>query len=155
MTVDQITSYNVRRQDYPGQDILTVSSASGHVSQFQALGNLLVWEEGEIVVLVAEQEQKGSFGEFAGYAGRLGTRGRIFSVPWGRLIQADPSSKYPLIRFLRETTLIEEFFSEVMTEETLHYDVWVPMPPRRRYSIFLEIENVRRAVPNVIEPLGH
>ena len=39
-------------------------------------------------------------------------------------------------------------------EEELEYDIVVRMPPRRRYTIRLDIKSVRKASPKIIDPDG-
>ena len=50
------------------------------------------------------------------------------------------------------TSLIVEFGETILPEEILEYDVIVQMPPRRRYTIELEVEGIRKAEPRIIEP---
>ena len=39
-----------------------------------------------------------------------------------------------------------------LPEETLEYDVIVQMPPRKRYTIELEVKSIKKAEPIIVEP---
>ena len=66
--------------------------------------------------------------------------------------EIDLSSVYPYFEPLTRTSLTEEFYEEILPEEMLEYDIVVRMPPRRRYTIELEIKGIRKAEPKIVEP---
>lgn len=66
--------------------------------------------------------------------------------------EIDLSSVHPLFEPLTRTSSIEEFYEEILPEEILEYDVVVRMPPRKKYTIELEVKSIRKAEPRVVEP---
>ena len=66
--------------------------------------------------------------------------------------EIDLSSVRPYFEPMTKTSLIEEFYEEILPEEMLEYNIVVRMPPRKRYTIELEIKGVKRAEPKIVEP---
>lgn len=66
--------------------------------------------------------------------------------------EIDLSSVHPCFVPKTRTSLIEEFYEEILPEETLEYDIIVKMPPRKRYSIELEVKGIKKAEPRIVEP---
>ncbi len=66
--------------------------------------------------------------------------------------EIDLSSVHPHFEPITGTSLIEEFYEEILPEETLEYDIIVRMPPRKRYTIELEVKNIKKAEPRIVEP---
>jgi hypothetical protein len=53
---------------------------------------------------------------------------------------------------MTRTSLIEEFYEEILPEEILEYDIVVCMSPRKSYTIELEVKSIRKAEPKIVEP---
>lgn len=66
--------------------------------------------------------------------------------------EIDTSSLSPRFVPMITSSLIEEFYGEIMPEETIEYDITVRMPPRKRYTIELEVTSIKKAEPRVVEP---
>lgn len=66
--------------------------------------------------------------------------------------EIDLSSVHPCFEPMTTTSLIEEFYEEILLEEMLEYNVVVRIPPIKRYAIELEIKSVKRAEPKIVEP---
>lgn len=66
--------------------------------------------------------------------------------------EIDLSSVRPYFEPMNRSSLIEEFCEEILPEETLEYDVIVQMPPRKRYTIELEVKSIKKAEPIIVEP---
>jgi len=66
--------------------------------------------------------------------------------------EVDLSSVYPYFEPMTRTSLIEEFYEEILPEEILEYDIVVCMPPRKSYTIELEVKSIRKAEPKIVEP---
>jgi hypothetical protein len=66
--------------------------------------------------------------------------------------EIDLSSVHPLFESGTRTSLIKEFYEEILPEETLEYDIIVRMPPRKRYTIELEVKSIKKAEPRIVEP---
>lgn len=66
--------------------------------------------------------------------------------------EIDLSSVRPYFEPMTSSSLIEGFCEEIPPEETLEYDIIVWMPPRKRYSIELEVKSIKKAEPIIVEP---
>lgn len=66
--------------------------------------------------------------------------------------EIDLSSVRPYFEPMNRTSLIEEFYEEILPEETLEYNIIVWMQPRKRYTIELEVKSIKKAEPRVVEP---
>lgn len=66
--------------------------------------------------------------------------------------EIDLSSVRPCFEPMTRSSLIEESYEEILPEETLEYDVIVQMPPRKRYTIELEVKSIKKAEPIIVEP---
>ncbi len=66
--------------------------------------------------------------------------------------EIDLSSVHPRFEPMTGASLIGEFGETILPEEILEYDIIVRMSPRRRYTIELEVESIKKAEPRIIEP---
>lgn len=41
---------------------------------------------------------------------------------------------------------------KIFNEEVLKYDIAVSIPPKRRYSVELDVKRIRKAEPKIVEP---
>lgn len=64
----------------------------------------------------------------------------------------DLSSVHPHFESVTRTSLIEEFYEGILPEEILEYDIVVRIPPRKRYTIELEVKGIKKAEPKIVEP---
>jgi hypothetical protein len=53
---------------------------------------------------------------------------------------------------MTSTSLIKEYYEEILSEETLEYDIIVRIPPRKRYAIGIEVKSIKKAEPRIVEP---
>lgn len=67
-------------------------------------------------------------------------------------LETDLSSIYTHFEVKTETSLKEETIEEITPEEMMEYDVVVRMPPKRRYTVELEVKSIRKAEPRIVEP---
>lgn len=71
------------------------------------------------------------------------------------LLEIDLSSVQPHFEIKNETSFTQEVTEKTFLEELmLEYNVVVRIPPKRRYTIQMKIENRRRGVPKIVEPEG-
>jgi len=71
------------------------------------------------------------------------------------LLEIDLSSVRPHFEIKNETSFIQEVTEKTFLEELmLEYNVVVRIPPKKRYTIQMKIENRRKGVPKIIEPEG-
>ena len=87
----------------------------------------------------------------------LAQRGWAYYVPAIRWIRKCPYelpiSSIEVFAPAPDEDFVSFTFDElVRPDESLEHEVVVKMPPKRRYSTLLEIRNVTRAQPNVVEP---
>lgn len=68
------------------------------------------------------------------------------------LFEIDLSSVYPHFEPKSGISLIEEFYEKPVPEEMLEYDIIVRIPPKKRYTIELEIKSIKRAKPKIVKP---
>ena len=78
------------------------------------------------------------------------------------LLEADFSSVRPYFEIKRETSLVEEAVGEkpiprYISEEDIllemiEHDFVVRMPPKKRYTIELEVKNIRKGEPRITDP---
>ena len=80
--------------------------------------------------------------------------GPLFYRNLSPLLEIDLSSVQPYFEIKSETSLMGEAIEEVVPEEILEYDIVVRIPPRKRYTIELKVNSVRRAEPRIVEPEG-
>jgi hypothetical protein len=66
--------------------------------------------------------------------------------------EIDLSSVHPRFVPMTSTSLIKEYYEEILSEETLEYDIIVRMPPRKRYAIGIEVKSIKKAEPRIVEP---
>jgi len=50
-----------------------------------------------------------------------------------------------------DTSLIEESVEKDIPEEVVEYDIAVHIPPKKRYTINLEVREIRKAEPKIVE----
>jgi len=61
----------------------------------------------------------------------------------------------PHFEIKNEASFMQEVTEKTFLEELmLEYNVVVRIPPKRRYTIQMKIENRRRGVPKIVEPEG-
>lgn len=58
----------------------------------------------------------------------------------------------PQFEPMNKTSLIEKFYEEILPEETIEYDIIVRMPPRKKYTIEIEVKSIKKAKPRIVEP---
>jgi hypothetical protein len=68
------------------------------------------------------------------------------------LFEIDSSSVCPDFVPMSETYMTEPLSEEDIINEMLEHDFIVRMPPRRRYTIELEIKSIKKAEPKIVEP---
>ncbi|MCD6231266.1 hypothetical protein J7K28_01375 [Candidatus Aerophobetes bacterium] len=68
--------------------------------------------------------------------------------------EIDLSSVYPRFEPVTITSSVEEFYEEILPEETLEHDIIVRMPPVKQYIIEVKIKSVEKAIPRIVEPEG-
>lgn len=68
------------------------------------------------------------------------------------LLEIDSSSVQPSLDIKSETSSVEETFKEAIPEDILECDVMVRIPPKKKYTIDLHINDIRKAVPRIVEP---
>jgi hypothetical protein len=68
------------------------------------------------------------------------------------MVQTDVSSIYPRFKLRSETSLVEKLSEEEIVVEMLEHDFIVRMLPKKSYTIELEVTNIRRAKPRIVEP---
>jgi CRISPR/Cas system CMR-associated protein Cmr5 small subunit len=73
------------------------------------------------------------------------------------LFEIDASSVQSYFRIKNETSLTEKSSKETISEEDLvlemlEHDFIAHMPPKRRYTIELEVKKISRGKPRVVEP---
>ena len=68
------------------------------------------------------------------------------------LSEIDLSSVHPKFEVVSETYATENLTEENIIDEMLEYDIIVRMPPRRMYTVTLEIMSIKKAEPRVVEP---
>lgn len=66
--------------------------------------------------------------------------------------EIDSSSVHPYVEPMIRTYLIEEPGEEFLLEDLLDYDLVFKMPPKRKYSIELEVKSIKKAEPKFVEP---
>jgi hypothetical protein len=66
--------------------------------------------------------------------------------------EIDLSSVHPLFKPLSETYVTEVLLEQDIVNEMLEHDFVVRMPPRRRYTIELEVKSIKKAEPRIVEP---
>jgi hypothetical protein len=76
-------------------------------------------------------------------------RGRSSSL--SLLYEVDLSSVWPHFE-PKSGTSLEETTQSVIPAEMLEHDVVLRMPPKRQYTIQLEVKRVIRAEPKIVEP---
>ena len=69
-----------------------------------------------------------------------------------QLFEIDSSSVYHIFEPMIVTSSIEEIYTEILPEEMLEYDIVVRMPPKKKYTIELEVKSIKKAKPKIIEP---
>lgn len=77
------------------------------------------------------------------------------------LLEIDWSSVRPHFEIKNETSLIEEavgktisghISEEDIVMEMLEHDFIVRVPPKKRYTVELEVKNIRKGEPRIVEP---
>jgi hypothetical protein len=124
-----ITSQDVTTREYPISYALTGSSRREGTD----MSDILDW----IFFVLRRQEL---------------TRQRFFYQSLPPSFEVDLSSVHPYFRPMTMPSLIQEFYEETAPEETLEYDVVVQMPPRKRYTIELQVKSIRKAEAKIVEP---
>jgi len=75
---------------------------------------------------------------------------------WPSLIQSyseiDLSSVHPHFEPMTRTSLNEEPDEKFLLEDLLDYDIIFRMPPKRKYTIELEVKSIKKAKPKFVEP---
>lgn len=64
----------------------------------------------------------------------------------------DLSSVYPCFEPKTRTSLIEQVEKGIPSQQTLEYDVYVPMPPVTEFTVRAKVVGMREAIPRSIEP---
>ncbi|MCD6231460.1 hypothetical protein J7K28_02350 [Candidatus Aerophobetes bacterium] len=89
------------------------------------------------------------------WAKRRQLKDSIFYRSLFPLLEIDLSSVQPHFEINNETSSMQEVTEKTFLEELmLEYNVVVRIPPKRRYTIQMKIENRRRGVPKIVEPEG-
>lgn len=70
------------------------------------------------------------------------------------LPEIDPSTVRPYMSLKNETSSIAERFKEAIPEEMLEHDEIVRNPPRKRYTLNIRVNEIRKASPRIVEPDG-
>lgn len=65
-----------------------------------------------------------------------------------------PISSLSPKRITRTSPLVENFHNNVSFEEMIEHDIIVRMPPKKRYTINLQVVSIKRAQPKIVEPEG-
>lgn len=129
MMVCGITSQDVTTRDYPISDALTGSSRREETDISEILDRrLFVWRRQEL------------------------GRQPFFYRTLPPSFEIDLSSVRPYFKPMTMPSLIETFYEETPREETLEYDIVVRMPPRKRYTVELEVKSIKKAEPRIVEP---
>jgi len=68
------------------------------------------------------------------------------------MFEIDLSSVNPCFAPTNRPSSIEEFYGEIALEEEIEYGLAIRMPPRDRRAIKLEVKNVKKGNPVIIEP---
>ncbi len=68
------------------------------------------------------------------------------------LLKIDWSSVCPIFEIKSETFASDVMREDVFYEEILEYDVVVCMPPKKRYTVEINIQTIRKGEPKIIEP---
>jgi len=126
--VDEITSKEVTTKDYP--NAFTGSSMKEEI----AIREMLNWPLFSLI------KQK------------LLTK--LFYQSLLASFEIDLSSVYPRFEPVTITSSVEEFYEEILPEETLEHDIIVRMPPVKQYIIEVKIKSVEKAIPRIVEPEG-
>jgi hypothetical protein len=125
----QLTSQHITYRDYPIQYISSPSTGAKEIDIMDELDSL-------VSVLLRNRPIKF-------YPNLLS----LFEIDW--------SSVRPHFEIKNETflkhTIAEEISEEDLFLEMLEHDFVVKMPPKRRYTIELDIKNIRRGEPRIFE----
>ena len=134
----QQTTQEVTYKGYPIQYLSAISSRFEEIDKNEALDSVLS-------ILIGEKQLRQHF---------LGT---LLS-----LLEVDFSSVRPYFEIKRETSLVEEAVGEkpiprYISEEDIllemiEHDFVVRMPPKKRYTIELEVKNIIKGEPRIAEP---
>ncbi|MCK4245078.1 MAG: hypothetical protein KAX20_05580 [Candidatus Omnitrophica bacterium] len=127
----QLTLQDVTYQDYPIPCPFAISSRVEEIDKNEAWNRLLS-------ILIREKRLKGPF---------------LYQAL--SLLEIDLSSVWPRYEIKNETSLIEEIVDiseEDIVTEMLEHDFIVRMPPRKRYTVEMKVENIRRGEPRIVEP---
>lgn len=68
------------------------------------------------------------------------------------MFEVDWSSIIPSLQCKNETFAAKGFFQAIIPTPTIEYDMVVSMSPKRRYTVNLNIEKIRKGTPKPISP---
>ncbi|MHA1644182.1 MAG: hypothetical protein ACTSV0_04035 [Candidatus Freyarchaeota archaeon] len=67
------------------------------------------------------------------------------------LLEIDQSSVLPHLEIKRETSLLQEKIKP-LPEVPLEFDVYVRIPPKKRWTVKGSIKSISKASPHIVEP---
>ncbi|MHA1605383.1 MAG: hypothetical protein ACTSWF_12110 [Candidatus Freyarchaeota archaeon] len=67
------------------------------------------------------------------------------------LLEIDQSSVLPHLEIKRETSLLQEKIKP-LPEVPLEFDVYVRIPPKKRWTVKGSIKSISKAFPHIVEP---
>ena len=126
----EITSRDVTVQDYPIPYVFTESSKREETDK----NEIIDWLFSALM--------------------RQGWKNPVFYRSLLSSIEIDSSSVRPHFEPINRTSLIEEYFEEILLEEPLEYDIIVRMPPVKEYTMWVKVKSVEKATPRIVEPEG-
>lgn len=67
-------------------------------------------------------------------------------------LEIDRSTVYPIFKSKSETFASGIMLEDMFNEEIVEHDVVICMPPKKRYTVEINIQAIRKGEPKVIEP---
>lgn len=78
--------------------------------------------------------------------------GKVIYIDINRLFNIDLSSVIPRFEPTNDTSIGDIVEEDIINKDMLEYDIVVKMPPKNKYSIELEVKNIKKATPKIVEP---
>lgn len=89
---------------------------------------------------------------FSDLASKLPQKHLFFGGLTQQLFDIDLSSVQPVFEPAANTSLAEAIYEVIIPEEILEHDVIVRMSPKRKYTLEVEVKNIKKAALKVVEP---